>query len=265
METKYLTDGRKVVVVGQLNNVESIVQEVFVTATGDEIPSGERFTAKSLHDTPVVSYRQKEADEWDAKATMLKGQVEGLHKEIKNTKEHLKAIKEVLVQSGKIEKCFGEDDVERIAQFMTGQIEYLVVEDYEITPPVTMLDKIVYWETSYGERKYDSIKLCSILGSSNGQLSYGINAYRDGSGTYVNVYPCTSLEEAKDRIRSRAEGMIERDRMNERSWQVCKDLAIYFSDKHLRQYAAFINRSKENRKQTIIEQIAKLTADLDNI
>lgn len=47
METKFLSDGRKVVVVGALNNQETIVQEVFVTQQGDEIPGGERFVVKS--------------------------------------------------------------------------------------------------------------------------------------------------------------------------------------------------------------------------
>jgi hypothetical protein len=37
MEIKYLSDGRKVVVVGQLNQTETIVQEVFVTEAGDEL------------------------------------------------------------------------------------------------------------------------------------------------------------------------------------------------------------------------------------
>ncbi|VGD33408.1 Uncharacterised protein [Klebsiella pneumoniae] len=56
MEIKYLSDGRKVVVVGQLNQTETIVQEVFVTEAGDELPGGERFVTKSLHDVPVESW-----------------------------------------------------------------------------------------------------------------------------------------------------------------------------------------------------------------
>ena len=55
---KYMSDGRKVVVIGQLNTVESIVQEIFVTEQGDEIPSGERFTTKDLHDTPEQNYEK---------------------------------------------------------------------------------------------------------------------------------------------------------------------------------------------------------------
>jgi len=60
-EFKFLNDGRKVKVIGKLNNQEMIVQEIFVTKSGDEIPSGESFTAKSLHDEPVLSYKDKEA------------------------------------------------------------------------------------------------------------------------------------------------------------------------------------------------------------
>ena len=60
METKFLSDGRKVVVVGALNNQETIVQEVFVTQQGDEIPGGERFVVKSLHDQPVESWLSRE-------------------------------------------------------------------------------------------------------------------------------------------------------------------------------------------------------------
>lgn len=53
MEIKFFFDGRKVVVVGALNNQETIVQEVFVTQQGDEIFGGERFVVKSLYDQLV--------------------------------------------------------------------------------------------------------------------------------------------------------------------------------------------------------------------
>ena len=60
-ELKYLSDGRKVSVIGKINKTEYIVQEVFITESGDEIPSGENFTAKSLHDAPVLSWKENEA------------------------------------------------------------------------------------------------------------------------------------------------------------------------------------------------------------
>ena len=55
---KYTDDGRKVVVIAPLNAKETIVQEVFVSS-GQEIPSGENFVVKNLHDSPVVSWKEK--------------------------------------------------------------------------------------------------------------------------------------------------------------------------------------------------------------
>jgi len=46
---KFTSDGKKVAVVGKLNAQETIVQEIFVS-NGNEIPSGENFVVKSLHD-----------------------------------------------------------------------------------------------------------------------------------------------------------------------------------------------------------------------
>lgn len=40
-DIKYTGDGKKVLVVGKLNAIQTIVQEIFVSA-GQEIPSGER-------------------------------------------------------------------------------------------------------------------------------------------------------------------------------------------------------------------------------
>ncbi len=70
---KFLTDGRKVAVLGKLNNAEYIVQEIFVTPAGEEIPSGENFTAKSLHDAPIESYHKKEEARQKAYVEKAKG------------------------------------------------------------------------------------------------------------------------------------------------------------------------------------------------
>lgn len=51
-DIKYTDDGKKVLVVGKLNAQQTIVQEIFVSA-GQEIPSGENFVVKSLHDAPA--------------------------------------------------------------------------------------------------------------------------------------------------------------------------------------------------------------------
>ena len=64
---KYTTDGRKVVIIGDLNQTEKIVQEIFVTEDGAEIPSGERFVVKSLLDTPAKSWKEKNIADLEAR------------------------------------------------------------------------------------------------------------------------------------------------------------------------------------------------------
>lgn len=58
-EIKYTTCGKKVVVIGDLNQTEKIVQEIFVTNDGAEIPSGERFVVKAC----IEKYYGKEGAE----------------------------------------------------------------------------------------------------------------------------------------------------------------------------------------------------------
>ena len=62
MEIKFTTDGKKVIVIGSLNSQEKIVQEIFIVG-GSEIPSGEHFVVKSLHDAPAVSWKEKNIKE----------------------------------------------------------------------------------------------------------------------------------------------------------------------------------------------------------
>ena len=65
-EYKYTTDGKKVIVVGNLNSQEKIVQEIFIV-NGNEIPSGENFVAKSLHDAPAVSWKETELQKLESR------------------------------------------------------------------------------------------------------------------------------------------------------------------------------------------------------
>ena len=82
-DIKYTTDGRKVVVIGDLNQTDKIVQEIFVTEQGDEIPQGERFVVKSLLDEPSKSWKEKDLESLEARYEKEKAEQEV--KEIKIT------------------------------------------------------------------------------------------------------------------------------------------------------------------------------------
>jgi len=59
---KYTASGNKVIVVGKLNNQETIVQKIFVSE-GNEIPAGENFIVKTLLDAPAETWKEKKMKE----------------------------------------------------------------------------------------------------------------------------------------------------------------------------------------------------------
>lgn len=208
MDFKYLADGRKVVVVGQLNNVESIVQEVFVTDSGDEIPSGEKFTTKNLHDAPVVSWKAKKEAELEASLNAVKGKLAQLHREECEVKERLKGLRAIFGSARALAETLDEQDFETLALFMSGACEYIVIEGYG-APELAKFDETLI---NMYERRFDGIKLVSLFGKTNGDISYRLHRYSDGSGGSQTVYPCRDLEQARALLLSMTLESIERGR-----------------------------------------------------
>lgn len=238
---KFLTDGRKVAVIGKLNNAEYIVQEIFVTASGEEIPSGENFTTRSIHDAPLESWHTKEVARQKAFVERAQGELESINKKIKEKNSLLKAKADMLANSPELKDLFGIKS-KTIAMFMTGTIKYLVIDSYEIVPPVSMEDEIISWESTWSDRSYESIKLCSILGRSKGDIEYNIHSYSDGSGSATRVWPCETLDEAKETIHTLASARINANRLSMKEYEVCKQIGIKFSEEELEKF--FVYQSK---------------------
>lgn len=199
MESKFLADGRKVVIVGQLNQQEWIVQEVFVTDSGDEIPAGERFTTKSLLDQPAKSYKQKELEKLEARIEKCQQELKRYSKEISERHVDLQASREVA-------KCLrkytggsmDEGSLQNLTDFLTGNIAWLVSADYGHNDPEPFQDAICRSEHAWGgERKFDSLRLLSLFGSSNGDLMYRLHPHGDAYGNGDRkVYGFRTYEEA---------------------------------------------------------------------
>ena len=90
MNDKFLTDGRKVRVIGKLNNNESIVQEIYIDEGGSEIPSGDNFTAKNLHDAPVETYTDREIKKKKAKLVSIESEITNICRKEKLARQELK-------------------------------------------------------------------------------------------------------------------------------------------------------------------------------
>ena len=194
---KFTNDGKKVLVVGKLNAQETIVQEIFVSS-GQEIPSGENFVVKSLHDAPSESWKEKNLRELEARyekdRLRLQAQLDDQENKLALAKSKAKAHADVLLSFVK-----GSDtsQIETLRLFMAGQITHLFVAGYSPEIIHWTDSREVYDCDSYGGRtRVEGIKLVSLMGKTDGSLSYRLNQYRDGSGSSVTICPATSYEGA---------------------------------------------------------------------
>jgi len=101
MQTKYTNDGKKVAIVGKLNADQTIVQEIFITENGQEIPSGENFVVSSLHDQPVKKWstfyedRCKQAEkEYEYKLKRIEENNSRLYKQLERYRESVDRLRD---------------------------------------------------------------------------------------------------------------------------------------------------------------------------
>lgn len=196
---KFTSDGKKVVVIGNLNAQEKIVQEIFVV-DGSEIPSGEHFVVKSLHDAPAVSWKEKSLKEIEERYEK-EYSVRSKELDQMQSKFVLKTriIKEKLIFLEKLEGKLTEDKFTQLIDFISGDVKYIVREEYDDLEIAEYDESIA--SKDYG--RFDSLRLVSIFGKTDGNLSYKMNEYYDGSGSSSVIYPCKSKEEAVILLRTR--------------------------------------------------------------
>lgn len=196
-DIKFTNDGKKVVVVGKLNSQETIVQEIFVSA-GQEIPSGENFVVKSLHDAPSESWKEKNLRELEAR---YEKQKKDLEQEINQQHARLNSIKVKARHHAdalfKFVEKSNSDQLDLLKKVVSGQITHVYISGY--SPAIFEWDggKQTYeTERDYGRETIKGIKLLSVYGYADGDLEYRQHTYRDGSGGSEQVFPVTSYQEA---------------------------------------------------------------------
>lgn len=211
MESKFLSDGRKVTIIGQLNNTEWIVQEVFVTAQGDEIPSGERFTAKSLHDSPVETYKDRQEKKLNESIRTLQNKETAVQESIKKLEReriaYEKTFKSTKALSDSLLKQIDEGAFNLLCDVMAGNVKYLVEDSgYGVYEPKLFLDAIKSYDS------YDiEIKLLSLFGRSNGSLVYKMSQYYDGSGGSREVILIRTDEELAQYYTNKVKAIYEKN------------------------------------------------------
>jgi hypothetical protein len=189
MEIKYTTDGRKVCVVGSLNAQEKIVQEIFIS-NGSEIPSGENFVVKSLHDAPAKSWKQTELEKIEKEyETTRPRQQKEIEEWTRKHRSQLDDIKARIEYVTKVGKNISPESFQPLIDFLTGSVKWIVKTQYTI--------EILPFE-QFHKAEENSLKLITLFGQDDGTLCYRLNRWSDGSGGNESFKPFKTYEEAKD-------------------------------------------------------------------
>lgn len=248
MKTKFTKDGRKVAIVGQLNKTEYIVQEIFVTDDGDEIPQGERFTASSLLDEPVLSYKAKEEQRVLESLDKLKSEKEKLSKELRDLEERRKGAAKWMKQIDLTIKNLPEFDYDFFCDFVCGNFEYAIHVDHNGNPSKwggryytedDMVDVFLKFEHNSwsGTDKFDVVRLLSVSGSSDGKLDYRVNQYSDGSGFRHNNYVFfKTREELEAWVNEYANRMFSEGKLSESVFDLMVEADLEIPDHLLKKW-----------------------------
>lgn len=201
---KYTTDGKKVVVIGDLNQTEKIVQEIFVTDDGAEIPSGERFVVKSLLDEPAKTWKEQnlanlesryeqDSKEWERKIEHLNSQKRNAYDSLST---RVKWLRQVAKQPhpDKLKSV-----IKTLALFLSNEDKWVLVRNYSGWKFERFnedgCNSLLASNDSYGRGRFDSMRLLSLYGNSNGDFEYKVDGYSDGSGSGDTVLFFKSKQE----------------------------------------------------------------------
>lgn len=264
METKFLSDGRKVVIVGQLNNTEAIVQEVFVTQAGDELPGGERFVVKSLHDQPVESWLSREKVKQEKSLADAKLKTEQINKEIGDLRNTLSFWKEMVKQVRAFSEHIDEADLDHLSDVMTGQVRFAIRRDYSLPSIERFEDFMSSIDNYYGRKNFEGIKMLSVLGSSNGDIALRVNRYSDGSGGSDTVEFYKTIEEARQCVKRIALERLNGNGLSIDEVKKCRNMGINFSLDEMKLIRDRLFASSERNRHHYQEQFDKHVEQIEN-
>jgi hypothetical protein len=247
-EIKYTTDGKKVIIIGNLNQQEKIVQEIFII-NEIEVPSGENFVVKSLHDAPAVSWKEDAIKKMEATYTKKDREYKDLgvrlRKQVSTTRKRIQCVLDA-------DKNFDVKQLERLSRFISGDFTHYVESNYG---SITILP--------IGEAtcNYDGteLKLLTLWGSSKGNLNWKLGNYSDGSGGSSEVVPYVSYEEALEA----AQNILDkRETINSYDIKSSEKYDLYIPKEKL---LIYYQKELKNKESYIDEKEKSLTQGRNNL
>jgi hypothetical protein len=260
MEIKFTTDGKKVAIVGKLNAQETIVQEIFVMANNAEIPSGENFVVKSLHDAPVVSWKEKNLKDFEERYKVDKAKYEQLiEQQDKKFSHQTSLLNDKLDFVANTIKNVSPESFDLLALFLQDKIKYVVITGYDWRI-LNFDSKLKNNPDRWGNQ--DKIKLLSFWGKDDGKLETRINAYSDGSGSWETILPFERYEDAVSYV---ATNWINADNLSDYKIKAAQLHNITLSEERIKEYTDNILQQKLNLLDEHKKKVETVEIEINNL
>jgi hypothetical protein len=248
-EYKYTKDGKKVVVIGKLNNSEYIVQEIFCS-NGQEMPGGENFVATGLLDEPAKSWQQTQAEKWEAEYDRLNKSLDDLRRKERFESDFTRAVR------ARLESYKDISALDQLCAFLNNEIEYVVKYDKILAIQDVLASK------DYGH--FSNLKLLTLAGDPKCGLNWHLNYYSDGSGGWGSeVYLATSLDEAKRHLESQIKAKPEISKSDVETQQ--RYGLKYPSKSQLRKHHQQAVKTKKDAIKKAEAELAKQKKELEEL
>jgi len=254
MEIKYTTDGKKVVVIGSLNSQEKIVQEIFIS-NGSEIPSGEHFVVKSLHDAPAISWKEKETKRIESEYETTKFKYEN---DLKVLKARYNDSKNDFEEKTKyLRKTIDKISLQRfdmVTNFLLGKFKYVLSIGYSYD-----LDEIKDFKCRYDGNK---LKLISLMGQDDGSFSFRLNDYSDGSGSSKSVL---FFETEKEAVEKLSQLINDREVLFESDLKLAKKWGFKLDEEKVKTYKEKAIKSIETNMQNYNKNLETCKSQIEEV
>lgn len=256
---KYTKDGKKVVVLDELGDGQSVVQEMYVTG-GVEHPAGDRFVVRNLLDELSKTWKEKHNDE-------LKQVLERQEADLKKKQKRLVGLRNAA--NARLEAWAANEQhaerytevFERARKFLAGEYTHLYLPDFQ-RPSVISVDEVVVKKEEIWGQNFET-KLVSLVGKSNGDLGFRLSRYSDGSGSSKEIFLAESyagaLVMAQEDCDLKAEGYLRGDSGNHfdpKQWQGIEGIVI--KQEALDKHAAGLEKARQANIEKKLEELGKL-------
>lgn len=186
----YLADGRRVNAIGLVNG-QYVVELGQAYGSEDDVYFDGLSLERAVFDRPPTAAMDSRIQQLRAEEDALRLRVGGLRDELRTIEADHKA---------RLAKLQSFGALRYVESFLDGKFTHAVINNYS-GPDILTFEQALQPSKNDDDRysRRDSgLKLLTLFGSSNNDLQWRINDYRDGSGSNTNVMLCMSIEEAKE-------------------------------------------------------------------